>query len=58
MRQYQFQVVFLDRLDLRTNGPDFDRLNALGGEGWHIVHIKDDPKNERHLAVFLEREIG
>ena len=58
MRQYQFQVVYLDRLELRTNGSALEQLNALGAEGWHIVHIKVDPMRERDLAVFLEREIS
>ncbi len=56
MHKYEFKLAFLDRLDLRTHGPDFDELNALGAEGWHIVHIKEDPKSERSLAIFMERE--
>ncbi|MGD0476482.1 MAG: hypothetical protein ABSB70_25185 [Candidatus Velthaea sp.] len=58
MPKYQFQIVFLDRLELRTNGAALEQLNGLGSEGWHIVHIKEDPSRERDLAVFLEREIS
>jgi hypothetical protein len=58
MRRYQFQIVFLDRLELRTNGAALEQLNALGAEGWHVVHIKEDPMRERDLAIFLEREIS
>jgi hypothetical protein len=57
MRRYQFQIVHLDRLELRTSGAALDQLNALGAEGWHIVHIKEAPLRERDLAVFLEREL-
>ena len=57
VRRYQFQIVYLDRLELRTNGAALDQLNALGAEGWHVVHIKETPMRERDLAIFLEREI-
>jgi hypothetical protein len=57
MRKYEFRLVFLDRLELRSNGAALDELNALGAEGWHIVHIKEDPLQAKNLAVFLEREI-
>ncbi len=58
MRKYEFRMAYLDRLDLRTSGPAFDELNAFGAEGWHIVHVKEDPMRERSLAFFLEREVG
>jgi len=51
-------VVYLDRLELRTSGAALEQLNELGADGWHIVHIKDNPMRERDLAVFLEREIS
>ncbi len=57
MTKYQFRLVFLDRLELRTDGAALEQLNALGADGWHIVHIKEDPQNARDLAVFLEREL-
>jgi len=57
MPKYQFQIVFLDRLELRTEGPALEHLNALGADGWRIVHIKEDPQRERDLAVVLERQI-
>jgi hypothetical protein len=58
MPKYEFQVVFLDRLELREHGPALEQLNALGAEGWRIVHIKADPLRERDHAVFMEREIA
>jgi hypothetical protein len=58
MRRYQFQIVHLDRLELRTSGAALDQLNALGAEGWHVVHVKEAPLRERDLAIFLEREIS
>jgi hypothetical protein len=57
MRRYEFRIVHLDRLELRTSGAALDQLNALGAEGWHIVHVKEAPLRERDLAIFLEREI-
>jgi hypothetical protein len=48
---------FFDRIELRTQGTRaLDQLNALGAEGWRIVHVKEDPQHARDLAVFLERE--
>jgi hypothetical protein len=58
MRKYEFKIAFLDRLELRTGGAALDQLNALGAEGWRIVHIKDDPQRERDFAIILEREAG
>ncbi len=59
MKQYEFRLEFFDRIELRSAGTDaLDRLNAMGKQGWHIVHIKDDPQHARDLAVFLEREIS
>jgi hypothetical protein len=58
MRRYEFQIVHLDRLELRTSGEALAELNALGAQGWHIVHIKETPLRERDLAIFLEREIS
>jgi len=57
MRKYQYDLVFLDRLELRTHGPALEQLNALGAEGWHVIHIKEDPMHASDLAVFLQREI-
>jgi hypothetical protein len=57
MAKYEFKIVFLDRLELRTGGAALAELNALGGEGWHIVHLKDDPHRERDFAIILERQI-
>ncbi len=56
MPAYEFKLVFLDRSELRTHGPALETLNALGAEGWHIVHIKEDPQKASDLAIFFERE--
>ncbi len=56
--RYEFKIAFLDRLELRTSGAALAELNALGADGWHIVHIKEDPMRERSIAIFLEREIA
>jgi hypothetical protein len=58
MRQYEFQLVFLDRLELRSHGPALEALNKFGADGWRIVHIKEDPLKASDLAVFMEREIS
>ncbi len=58
MHKYEFNLAFLDRSELRTNGDAFATMNELGSNGWHIVHIKEDPLSERDLAVFLEREVA
>jgi hypothetical protein len=58
MHKFEFKLAFFDRLELRSDGAAVDELNTLGAQGWHIVHIKDDPKRERSLAIFLEREIA
>lgn len=57
MAKYEFQVVALDRAGLRESGsPATNELNALGADGWHIVHVKEDPQHNRDLLIFLERE--
>jgi hypothetical protein len=56
MKHYEFRLVFLDRVELRTDGPALGELNALGAEGWHVVHIHEDPQHNRDLAFFMERE--
>jgi hypothetical protein len=57
MAQYEFKVVSLDRTELRESGsPASSELSGLGAEGWHIVHVKEDPQHGRDLLIFLERE--
>jgi len=57
MSQYEFQVVALDRSELRQSGSAAsNELNALGARGWHIVHVKEDPQHGRDLLIFLERK--
>jgi hypothetical protein len=58
MRQFQFQLVFLDRVALReASSAEMTKLNGLGHEGWRIVHVKEDPQHNRDLLIFMEREI-
>lgn len=57
MAKYEFKVISLDRTELRESGSAAsDELNGLGSEGWHIVHVKEDPQHGRDLLIFLERE--
>lgn len=57
MATYEFKVVSLDRAELRESGsPASNELNAQGADGWHIVHVKEDPQHSRDLLIFLERE--
>ena len=57
MKQYEFKLVFLDRVELRNEDSNtLSTLNALGAQGWRVVHIREDVQHERSLAVFLERE--
>jgi hypothetical protein len=55
--KFQFKLLTVDRIELRKeDSHEMHRLNALGSEGWHIVHVKEDPQNNRDLLLFLERE--
>lgn len=57
MKRFQFKLVALDRIELRKqDSQELGRLNAAGAEGWRIVHVKEDPQNNRDLLFFLERE--
>jgi hypothetical protein len=57
MKQFKFQIVSLDRIELRkSNSAVAERLDTFGAEGWHIVHVKEDPQNAHDLLIFLERE--
>ena len=57
MKQFQFKLVTIDGVELRDPGSKgLSNLNALGAEGWQIVHVRDDPQHTRDLLVFLERE--
>lgn len=57
MAKYEFKVVSLDRTELRQSGSSAaNELDALGADGWHIVHVKEDPQHGRDLLIFLERE--
>lgn len=59
MKQFEFHVVFLDRIELREPTSEATiQLNALGKQGWHVVHVKEDPQHNRDLLIFMEREIS
>ena len=57
MAKYQFEILNLDRTELRSSGPDLDKLNAMGSSGWRIVHIREDDGTERNLTIVMEREM-
>jgi hypothetical protein len=55
--RFRFMLVAFDRIKLRDEGSgEFSELNALGEQGWRIVHVKEDPQNNRDLLFFMERE--
>ena len=59
MKQFEFQLMSLDRIALREAGSgEMNKLNGLGRQGWHIVHVKEDPQHNRDLLIFMEREIA
>jgi len=58
MKRFEFQLVFLNRIELRSDGPALARLNEYGAAGWHIVQIREDPQHATDLAVFMERELS
>jgi hypothetical protein len=59
MRQFEFKLITLDRVELRTESSEgVQRLNTLGADGWQIVHVREDPQHNRDLVVFLQREQG
>lgn len=57
MAKYQFTILALDRIELRSGGADFEKLNDLGAEGWRVVQIREEETSERNLSVLMEREI-
>jgi hypothetical protein len=57
MKQYECKVIFLDRIELGAEDSEtLSALNVLGAQGWHVIHIREDSRNGRSLAIFLERE--
>ncbi len=56
MKQYEFSLAFLDRLELRTEAGAFVKLNELGAAGWRVVSVRDDPQHNRDLIFIMERE--
>jgi len=58
MKRFQFRLVSLDRVALReTSSDEMTKLNRLGQEGRHIVHVKEDPQHNRDPLIFMEREV-
>lgn len=57
MTKYEFEFLVLDRTELRSSGPDLDKLNAMGALGWRIVHVREDDGSERNFALVMEREM-
>jgi hypothetical protein len=59
MPKYEFKLVTLNRYHLREEGSaELAALNADGAEGWHIVVVRDDPRDGSNLVLFLERQAG
>ncbi len=59
MARYEFKVLTIDRLHLRdADAAEMKRLNEEGSQGWHVVAIRDDPRDGSHLVFFLERELA
>jgi hypothetical protein len=56
VKQYEYCLVFLDRVELREGAAALKRLNEQAGAGWRVVHIRDDPLHNRDLAFFMERD--
>lgn len=57
MKRFRFQLVHLDRVELRDPDSAATReLNKLGSEGWHIVHVREDAQHNRELLFVLECE--
>ena len=57
MRRFQFEVIHLDRIELRKPESAARRqLDELGEVGWHIAHVRDDAQHNRELLFILERE--
>jgi hypothetical protein len=56
VKQYEYCLVFLDRVELRDGAGALQKLNALGAEGWYVVHVREDPLHGRDLAFFMARE--
>jgi hypothetical protein len=57
MRTYEFQVMTIDRVQLRdAEARELKRLNEEGKAGWRVVHVHDDPRNGGNLVMFMERE--
>jgi hypothetical protein len=58
MKQFQFQLIALGRVALReSSSEEMKKLNDLGQDGWHIVHVKEDPQHNRDLLIFMERDV-
>jgi hypothetical protein len=59
MAKYEFKLVTLNRYHLREEGSaELQALNAEGEQGWHIVVVRDDPRDGSSLVFFMERQTG
>jgi len=59
MARYEFKLITLNRYHLREEGSDeLKQLNAEGAEGWHIVVVRDDPRDGSNLVLFMERQVA
>ena len=57
MTRYEFKILTVERVHLRDEGAEsLAKLNAEGAEGWHMIHIREDPRDGANLVFFLQRE--
>jgi hypothetical protein len=57
MKAYEYKLVHLNRTHLRDDGSaELARLNEEGASGWHVIAVRDDPREGSNLVFFLERE--
>jgi hypothetical protein len=59
MASYEFKLMTLNRYHLREDGSDEMRqLNGEGAQGWHIIVIREDPRDGSNLIFFMERQVA
>lgn len=57
MKRYEFKIVTIDRIEVRTpESKELAKLNGLGNEGWRVVVVRDDLQHNRDIILLMERE--
>ena len=58
MKRYEYKVVSFNRNSLRDEeSSEAHRLNEEGAHGWHVITVRDDPREGSGLIFILEREV-